>query len=71
MGCCRPGSYLSYMDFGWSYRYDDQRSYFGDDSVMDIPLPLKYSWPGLSLGKCRRYTNEFEMNVVVPLSTVE
>ncbi|KAG8243323.1 hypothetical protein J6590_047453 [Homalodisca vitripennis] len=37
------------FDFGWSYRYDDARRYFGDDSVLDLLLPLEYSWPGISL----------------------
>uniref|UniRef100_A0A1B6ML65 Uncharacterized protein n=1 Tax=Graphocephala atropunctata TaxID=36148 RepID=A0A1B6ML65_9HEMI len=44
-----PPRFIAIIDFGWSDRYDDQRRYFGDDSILDLLLPLQYSWPGLSL----------------------
>lgn len=46
-----PERSIVLFDFGWSYRYDDQRRYFGDDSLLDLLLPAQYSWPGISLGK--------------------
>lgn len=46
-----PPRFIALFDFGWSDRYDDARRYFGDDSLLDLLLPLQYSWPGLSLGK--------------------
>ncbi|XP_054273373.1 uncharacterized protein LOC128993479 [Macrosteles quadrilineatus] len=44
-----PPRFIALFDFGWSDRYDDARRYFGDDSLLDLLLPLQYSWPGLSL----------------------
>jgi len=44
-----PERAIVLFDFGWSYRYDDARRYFGDDSLLDLLLPLQYSWPGISL----------------------
>uniref|UniRef100_A0A1B6MNR5 Uncharacterized protein n=1 Tax=Graphocephala atropunctata TaxID=36148 RepID=A0A1B6MNR5_9HEMI len=44
-----PERAIVLFDFGWSYRYDDARRYFGDDSILDLLLPLQYSWPGVSL----------------------
>lgn len=56
-----PERSIVLFDFGWSYRYDDQRRYFGDDSLLDLLLPAQYSWPGISLGKVIMRTEFFSL----------
>lgn len=61
-----PERSIVLFDFGWSYRYDDQRRYFGDDSLLDLLLPAQYSWPGISLGKVIMRTEFFSLKFVSP-----